>query len=521
MLCYTVFKRNAGLHHSTYSSRRDDAFMCDNLDDAPHNIVISPKFNGASKSDLALWDGSWESSIDSVNDQLFPMRLPIGLLGHSALVINGKIHIFGGMFSKLSSFSGYHFSRVDENNKLIQSRYFHDDVSSLVLVYQEPKSTWSRGQTMKQPRFGHTSILYARGLYHIGGGLNYKSSAVNNGAERWDYSYSSDSPTVDDVEFEPFDGPLTEEPFKWVGDAVLQSRLIFHHKSDSAKQQHDKGQHMLGRAHPIRDFYLRTKSITLEETKENAWIDDFDDVDQHLDFFFDHAFARNDTLFAAFNVTKFVANISASGPVSGDYWDNLIDGTSVANPSIKHVNDKSSEIDIDSIWSVQYPSNEKGMYMEAPRQVFPSMIKFAPCKFCPDFNSTLSFSPRPSSLKLIQQTYNDMDRVVYQRPPLMRRIMMMPNKLPKAQFKWQLHANDKDVESAFEMIGKIPNFAALVFPLNLADLDSSKPYSVNQANYLRQDSENTTMEYMKEAYPRWSCPNGGEHIITECSIITT
>ena len=104
MLCHTVFKRNAGLHHSTYSSRRDDAFMCDNLDDAPHNIVISPKFNGADETSLDTWDGSWESSIDSENEELFPMRLPIGLLGHSALVINGKIHIFGGMFSKLFTF---------------------------------------------------------------------------------------------------------------------------------------------------------------------------------------------------------------------------------------------------------------------------------------------------------------------------------------------------------------------------------------------------------------------------------
>ena len=124
--------------------------------------------------------------------------------------------------------------------------------------------------------------------------------------------------------------------------------------------------------------------------------------------------------------------------------------------------------------------------MKAQREVFPSMIRFAPCKVCPDFNATHSFSPRPSSLKLIQQTYNDMDRVVYQRPPLMRRNMMMPNKLPKATaFNWQSHANDKDVESAFEMIGKVPNFQTLVFPLNLSNLDSSKPYSVNEAHYLR------------------------------------
>ena len=102
------------------------------LDDEPRNIVITPKFNGASVTSLDTWDGEWESSIDSDNDEIFAMRLPIGLLGHSTLVINGKIHIFGGMFSKLSTLSGYHFSRVDGTDKTIQSRYYHDDVSNMM-----------------------------------------------------------------------------------------------------------------------------------------------------------------------------------------------------------------------------------------------------------------------------------------------------------------------------------------------------------------------------------------------------
>ena len=126
----------------------------------------------------------------------------------------------------------------------------------MVLIYQEAQSTWSRGHTLKQRRFGHSSILYAQGLYHIGGGLNYKSSAVNNGAERWDYIYDgADALIVTDSDFEPYTGPLTEEPFKWIGDAVLQSRLIYHHKSESGKRQYDREQkqHVLGRAHPIRD----------------------------------------------------------------------------------------------------------------------------------------------------------------------------------------------------------------------------------------------------------------------------
>ena len=40
--------------------------------------------------------------------------LPIGLLGHSAIVINDSkgsphIHVFGGMWGKLSNFKGYGF----------------------------------------------------------------------------------------------------------------------------------------------------------------------------------------------------------------------------------------------------------------------------------------------------------------------------------------------------------------------------------------------------------------------------
>ena len=103
MICYNGFKRNAGHHHSTYKYGRDDAFQCDNMDDAPHNMVISPKLKNEDFS-WDTWDGEWETSISS--DDLFKMRLPIGLLGHTAMVIEPvggepSIHIFGGMFNKL------------------------------------------------------------------------------------------------------------------------------------------------------------------------------------------------------------------------------------------------------------------------------------------------------------------------------------------------------------------------------------------------------------------------------------
>ena len=104
MICYNGFKRNAGHHYSTYKYGRDDAFQCDNMDDAPHNMVISPKID-TDEFSWDTWNGEWETSISS--DNLFKMRLPIGLLGHTALVVpvdgSDSIHIFGGMFSKLRS----------------------------------------------------------------------------------------------------------------------------------------------------------------------------------------------------------------------------------------------------------------------------------------------------------------------------------------------------------------------------------------------------------------------------------
>ena len=103
MICYNGFKRNAGHHHTTYKYGRDDAFQCDNMDDAPHNMIISPKMDEDEDFNWTEWNGEWETSISS--DDLFKMRLPIGLLGHTALVIpvgdEPTIHIFGGMFSKL------------------------------------------------------------------------------------------------------------------------------------------------------------------------------------------------------------------------------------------------------------------------------------------------------------------------------------------------------------------------------------------------------------------------------------
>ena len=45
--------------NSVYSARRGDALMCDNMDDAPHNVAISP----ADYTAIDTWTGGWDTSV--------------------------------------------------------------------------------------------------------------------------------------------------------------------------------------------------------------------------------------------------------------------------------------------------------------------------------------------------------------------------------------------------------------------------------------------------------------------------
>ena len=220
MMCYNSFKRNAGLHHSTYSSRRGDALLCDNMDDAPHNVAISPRnYNYGSHND---WNGEWDTSVisncngapsSSFECILFDLQLPIGLLGHTALVINGKIRVFGGMYSKLSSFKGYKFSRSNRDGGNVIDRYLHDSVAQFTLVYDVANagSGWERGKHMMHRRFGHTSVYYNQYVYHIGGGQSVDDSC--NGAERWNM--------IDDDQGQA-------EPKKQQTKTIIEGKLKFH-----------------------------------------------------------------------------------------------------------------------------------------------------------------------------------------------------------------------------------------------------------------------------------------------------
>ena len=40
MICYHHSRKNAAFTHDKVKARHDDSLLCDNLDDAPHNIAI-------------------------------------------------------------------------------------------------------------------------------------------------------------------------------------------------------------------------------------------------------------------------------------------------------------------------------------------------------------------------------------------------------------------------------------------------------------------------------------------------
>ena len=136
-------------------------------------------------------------------------------------------------------------------------------------------------------------------------------------------------------------------------------------------------------------------------------------------------------------------------------------------------------------------------------------FKFASCKFCPGStqNMTERFTPIPSSLKLIQQTYKDNSYIKNYRPPLMRRNWMNPNMIPNSNiFSWVNNDQDQDDESAFQLIGKLYYFQGVVFPLDISNLENAVPYErLSSSKYLRNKSGgkwDSSLQYMKKNYPR-------------------
>ena len=149
-------------------------------------------------------------------------------------------------------------------------------------------------------------------------------------------------------------------------------------------------------------------------------------------------------------------------------------------------------------------------------------FKFASCKFCPGTtqNMTERFTPIPSSLKLIQQTYNDNSYIKNYRPPKMRLNWMNPSMIPKSNlFSWVNNDQDKDDESAFKLIGKLYYFQGVVFPLDISNLETAAPYErLSSLKYFRNKSNgkwDSTLGYMKTSYPRCD-PDQND----QCQIIT-
>jgi len=215
MICYHHSRKNAAFSLNARTMLGDpdfhsDSLLCDNLDDAPHNMAISPKEGGTSPYE-------WETSISSPDLKKF--RLPIGLLGHSAITIKNKgeeeIHVFGGMWGKLSNYRDFGFHHLKQSQASdTQSKYNYDalknweyhqtwnnakatpeprdrisrikfkpneiwspqDVSYAIthqavakfsLVFR--KGEWHRGPKMLSRRFGHTTMHLSGKMFHIGG----------------------------------------------------------------------------------------------------------------------------------------------------------------------------------------------------------------------------------------------------------------------------------------------------------------------------------------------------------------
>ena len=138
---------------------------------------------------------------------------------------------------------------------------------------------------------------------------------------------------------------------------------------------------------------------------------------------------------------------------------------------------------------------------------------------------TERFTPIPSSLKLIQQTYKDFSYIKNYGPPKMRRNWMNPNMIPNSdQFSWVNNDQDKDDESAFQLIGKLYYFQAVVFPLDISNLAQTAPYErLSNEKYLRSTNDadwespdwDKSLDYMRTNYPRCDPAQSDQ-----CQIIT-
>ena len=147
-------------------------------------------------------------------------------------------------------------------------RYVHDAVADFTLVYDHTNG-WTKGPELNSRRFGHTSFIYDADkkpmVYHVGGGQS--EGQAMNGIERWkigkfflyrfsDFSYFLNSKfknhKADNCEIiyhideygpdgqygsNPYkNNPQLNEPYKWDGDAIFQSRLFFKDNQNLVEQ---------------------------------------------------------------------------------------------------------------------------------------------------------------------------------------------------------------------------------------------------------------------------------------------
>ena len=91
-------------------------------------------YNGRTAMVERLTSGQWES--------LAPMLRPVE--GHSSLVVNDQIWVFGGD------------NGVDFDGTTAETSFFDGD-------------SWKRGPDLRSRRDGHRSIVLGKSVFHIGG----------------------------------------------------------------------------------------------------------------------------------------------------------------------------------------------------------------------------------------------------------------------------------------------------------------------------------------------------------------
>ena len=180
-------------------------------------------------------------------------------------------------------------------------------------------------------------------------------------------------------------------------------------------------------------------------------------VDQSLKFFFDHRFSLTSS-----NSTTDPIFKNLNGSFDGADWNYFTDESNLVI----------TDPELDAVLN-QYPDFNNTIYMETPQEVFPSIIKFAPCRYC---SGKFSMNLEKKELELIQQLLEDEESIETWSQPRDENNYAHSYKLQlglidqEEEFEqWQVDMSS-EFETSVEMLNYLPNFSPIVFHASLEDL---------------------------------------------------